>query len=214
MLRLVALMLTIGVFGFSRFVGAAPPPGTNIGCFKDTGERDLPAAMIERSNMTPEVCIAHCAAKGYQYAGVQFARQCFCGNAYGRHGPATNCTTPCYGDKAQTCGGTWANSIYAAGPSAAAGKVLGKALGCFKDASARDLPEAFFSDAGMTTERCVNHCAGKGFRYAGTQYGRQCFCGNSYGRHGPATNCTTRCAGNAAQRCGGTWANLVYSTGK
>lgn len=84
-------------------------------------------------------------------------------------------------------------------------------LGCFKDTGTRDLPVMAAQTSGMTTEKCVSLCREKGSAYAATQFGQQCFCGNSYGKYGPAKNCDTKCTGNAAEICGGTWANSVYS---
>lgn len=90
-------------------------------------------------------------------------------------------------------------------------------LGCFRDqgdptgTSGRDLHGFVANESGMTTEKCVSLCRAKSFQYAGTQYSTWCFCGNSYGRSGPADNCTMRCSGNQSQTCGGTWANSVYS---
>lgn len=90
-------------------------------------------------------------------------------------------------------------------------------LGCFRDqgdptgTSGRDLYGFVANEPGMTTERCVSLCRGKGFQYAGTQYSTWCFCGNSYGRSGPADNCNMKCSGNKSQTCGGSWANSVYS---
>ena len=40
----------------------------------------------------------------------------------------------------------------------------------------------------------------------------QCFCANSFGTYGPASNCNNLCNGNSYEICGGTWANAVYST--
>ncbi len=87
-------------------------------------------------------------------------------------------------------------------------------VGCYQDqpgSSGHDLFGFFHSDSQLTTEKCVSLCREKGFQYAGTQYSKWCFCGNSYGRFGQAKNCNTRCAGNDAQVCGGEWANSVYS---
>jgi hypothetical protein len=89
-------------------------------------------------------------------------------------------------------------------------------LGCFKDqgnpssTAGRDLNGLMRTDSAMTTEKCQQICQASGYRYAGTQYSSQCFCGNSYGRSGTANNCNMRCNGNAGQICGGTWANSVY----
>ena len=85
-------------------------------------------------------------------------------------------------------------------------------IGCFKDNWTRDLSGFTTNSPGMTTEKCVTLCREKGAAYAATQYGQHCFCGNSYGKYGPATNCDMKCGGNAAEMCGGSFANSVYST--
>ena len=64
----------------------------------------------------------------------------------------------------------------------------------------------------MTVEKCVTSCALKGFKFAGTQYGSQCFCGMTYGKYGTSNACSMHCAGNPDEICGGFWANSVYST--
>lgn len=68
---------------------------------------------------------------------------------------------------------------------------------------------------GMTSAMCSSECANRGFYYAGTQYGSYCFCGNQYGRSGPAPppGCDATCSGNPNEKCGGTWANSVHWTG-
>jgi len=172
---------------------------------------------------------------------VQFGQYCFCGQSYGRHGRSNQCSTPCAGDNRQLCGGSWANSIYATGATAGAaggatggsgggttgggttgggstggGPTAGNAagfLGCYRDTSNRDLAGFQFRDARMTVGRCVSACAGKGLPYAGVQFGQYCFCGQSYGRHGRSNQCSTPCAGDNRQLCGGSWANSIYATG-
>ncbi|MCK5688458.1 WSC domain-containing protein, partial [Myxococcota bacterium] len=67
-------------------------------------------------------------------------------------------------------------------------------LGCYKDQPERDLTGHFMSANRLTTEQCVAECRSKGFKYAGTQYANQCYCGNSYGKTGKATNCDAKCA--------------------
>ncbi len=91
-------------------------------------------------------------------------------------------------------------------------------IGCYKDSGnpsgleGRDLNGFMYSDPNMTVEKCINLCRQKGFAYAGVQYSTQCFCGNSYGKYGRATNCNMKCGGNPYQICGGFWSNSVYST--
>jgi len=89
-----------------------------LGCFKDQGDptstkgRDLNGLMWSSSQMTTEKCLQHCQSQGYDYAGIQYSSQCFCGNTYGKSGTADNCNMPCKGNAKQICGGTWANSVY------------------------------------------------------------------------------------------------------
>ena len=91
-------------------------------------------------------------------------------------------------------------------------------MGCHHDmgnpggTNGRDLSGLYFSVEKMTNDFCVEVCAASGFAYAGTQYGQSCFCGNSYGSRGPATNCNVPCPGNPCEACGGAWANSVYAT--
>lgn len=84
-----------------------------IGCFRDSGKRDLDGPTNYDGKMTPQLCVATCRQAGFTYAGVQYAGHCFCGNKYGAHGVAQNCDTKCTGSRDEICGGTWANSIYA-----------------------------------------------------------------------------------------------------
>lgn len=84
-----------------------------IGCFRDSGKRDLDGPTNYDGKMTPQMCVSTCAKAGFSYAGVQYAGHCFCGNKYGTHGAAQNCDTKCTGNRDEICGGTWANSIYA-----------------------------------------------------------------------------------------------------
>jgi hypothetical protein len=92
-------------------------------------------------------------------------------------------------------------------------------LGCFRDqgtrtgTEGRDLNGSFNNDPRMNTQMCVDLCRAKGFAYAGTQRSTYCFCGNSYGRSGPAGNCNARCAGRSEEVCGGVWSNSVYAIG-
>ncbi len=92
-------------------------------------------------------------------------------------------------------------------------------VGCFRDTGdsggtpGRDLNGLMMSVTDMTVEQCVSACASRGFTYAATQDGNQCFCGDAYGRLGPSNACSSACAGNPHETCGGVWANSVYQVG-
>lgn len=84
-------------------------------------------------------------------------------------------------------------------------------IGCFKDTPDRDLvTETYWASGDMTVERCVSYCRQKGYAYAGVQSHSQCFCGNSYGKHGPSNSCALQCRGNPNEICGGEWTNSIY----
>ncbi|XP_076814314.1 intelectin-1a-like isoform X2 [Clavelina lepadiformis] len=88
-------------------------------------------------------------------------------------------------------------------------------VGCYIDGSNRDLPFIFWDSPNMYAEICINHCLKYGYRYAGTQFYDECWCGNQYGSLGKAaeSDCNAPCTGNAKEMCGGANRNSVYSTG-
>ncbi|KAG8881684.1 hypothetical protein FRB97_009233 [Tulasnella sp. 331] len=69
--------------------------------------------------------------------------------------------------------------------------------------------------ATMTNAQCIQTCSGLGYPYAGTEYGNECYCGNTL----PASlldattaDCNAPCAGATSQICGGTYKLSVYSS--
>ena len=51
-----------------------------------------------------------------------------------------------------------------------------------------------------------------GFKFAGLQYSKECYCGNSYGSYLNLTDesCSLKCLGNNEQTCGDKMVNSVY----
>lgn len=89
-------------------------------------------------------------------------------------------------------------------------------MGCYADNSQdRDLTYEPFTDpsVGMWPPMCVHHCFNKGYYYAGLQSQFKCFCGNSYGRYGPARDCNLSCFPLTRYQCGGKQSNMIYTTG-
>ncbi|ESN96104.1 hypothetical protein HELRODRAFT_68203, partial [Helobdella robusta] len=89
-------------------------------------------------------------------------------------------------------------------------------LGCYNDvdaASDKDLNLANTNQPAMTIESCITYCLQNDYLYAGLQAGRNCYCGNSYGKHGKAldSDCNSKCAGSITETCGGTLKNSIYS---
>jgi len=84
-----------------------------LGCFGDGGTRDLPFFASGSSPvMTPSLCALLCTQKNFQYAGVQYAVECWCGNSFGMYGTSSNCNMQCSGDATKNCGGGSANAVY------------------------------------------------------------------------------------------------------
>ena len=103
----------ISTFAFSSLnLGTFPS-----NCYIDDGTRDLDHYHeIPSKNTAPDSilwCRQYCGSAGFDYAGVQFTKQCFCGNQYGQFGKAddSDCNMICK-DGINICGGGWRNNVY------------------------------------------------------------------------------------------------------
>ncbi|MGH9955820.1 MAG: WSC domain-containing protein [Pyrinomonadaceae bacterium] len=85
-------------------------------------------------------------------------------------------------------------------------------LGCYVDTPARVLNGySFSSTTGMTNQVCQQKCKTQGFKYAGTEYASQCFCGNTAPTQVVGSQeCGMSCSGAPGEKCGGTWRLSVY----
>lgn len=85
------------------------PPGTSrVGCFTDdVYARALSTFQASEDGMTVARCTSSCKATGYTLAGVEFGRECFCGNSVDNNATTTDegCDMVCTGDNAEFCGG-------------------------------------------------------------------------------------------------------------
>ena len=85
-------------------------------CYADSSSRLLGNFRHDdRSGMTPEFCQKICFDKNFQYAGVQYYYECFCGNTApppSKLLSKSECNLPCSGDKSKICGGAWKMNIY------------------------------------------------------------------------------------------------------
>ncbi|KAF8269904.1 WSC domain-containing protein [Lactarius quietus] len=81
-------------------------------------------------------------------------------------------------------------------------------LGCYMDSpEKRALATTLYADvSNLTVENCVNSCKSQNYTYAGVENGDDCFCGNmlTFGAEGiPQSQCSSPCAGNSNETCGG-----------
>lgn len=83
------------------------------GCYADNSVRDLPSNI--GVSLGIEQCVYKCAQSNFLYAGIQAGGECWCGNTFGTYGKIleSNCNSQCPYGHPLTCGGDWANQIYA-----------------------------------------------------------------------------------------------------
>ncbi|KAK3378435.1 hypothetical protein B0H63DRAFT_397603 [Podospora didyma] len=186
-----------------------------IGCWTEgTGARALDAKTYASGTaMTLESCASFCA--GYKYFGTEYAAECFCGNTlHATSANATNqadCNMPCSGNPYEYCGGGnrlelyQADVVVPAPPSHPATLPGGWSfVSCVTEGSAgRALNAIGYAADTVTLESCASYCSA--YSYFGTEYGRECYCGNSL-TVGAVTaalgDCSMTCAGNSSEFCG------------
>lgn len=90
--------------------------------------------------------------------------------------------------------------------------------GCYVDnANGRILNVQKPDSQTLTIESCVAACVASGYKVAGMEFSTQCFCGNSITNGGVLANadtdCSTACAGNNKEQCGGPNRQSIYARG-
>ncbi|KAF5588761.1 WSC domain-containing protein [Fusarium pseudocircinatum] len=186
--------------GFGSCGTQSGPEYKDLGCFVDsTSARVLPT-LISHAGNTPTKCKAACANGGFAYAGLEFGSQCWCGSAPQQDlVPSQNCNIACPGDITLTCGGSNAIELFATVPT-------WMHLGCYSDTTLSRTLSNSLNVAGNTNKKCQDACAAAGYKYAGTEFGNQCFCGNTIDNSGApiaASTCNKACAGDSTATCGG-----------
>lgn len=89
-------------------------------------------------------------------------------------------------------------------------------LGCFQDAISRILLGAKpvdYLQGDMSPKECVDHCVSGRYQFAGTENGRECWCGTSIRDDAvrlPESQCGKPCQGQSTELCGGSWAIDVF----
>ncbi|QRW19217.1 WSC domain protein [Rhizoctonia solani] len=69
-----------------------------------------------------------------------------------------------------------------------------EAQGCITDAEAPNrVLSDHHTDTGMNTASCIKSCAANGYKLAGTQFGKECWCGNSLAAAGGAGQSSNGC---------------------
>ena len=88
-------------------------------CRDNVQGRALTAAAYTRTtDMTVENCIDYCDSRDYNYAGLEWYQECYCGDFIVNGGAVTtasDCSFPCTGDSAEVCGAGNRLSMYYSG---------------------------------------------------------------------------------------------------
>ncbi|KAF2443322.1 WSC-domain-containing protein [Karstenula rhodostoma CBS 690.94] len=166
---------------------SSPPNGwTYSGCYADdVSNRALKRSFQSVDNQSGAQCINYCTNLGYDVAGTENGRECFCdwdNNAV--KADENDCSQPCNGNSAEACGAPFRLSIYQAPndvpiTNPGDGSTF-KYVGCYPDSREnRLLPSEPLSGSTVTVARCINACRSAGFSsnatstaYAGAEYGQ------------------------------------------
>ncbi|OAA45490.1 WSC domain containing protein [Metarhizium rileyi] len=195
-------------------------PYTMVGCWSEgTGARALGQAATSSDKMTNEACATFC--KTYKYFGTEYGSECYCGSFLAdssKTAPLEECNMPCSGNQYEYCGASSRLELYQnpnittgnpEQPAAVGNYVL---VGCQTEGNnTRALPGSTVAQEDMTNEVCATFC--KDFAYFGTEYGRECYCGNALdasSKVAPATECRMLCAGSSTEYCGASNRLSVY----
>ncbi|KAH7064884.1 WSC domain-containing protein [Macrophomina phaseolina] len=187
---------------------------TYQGCYSDQNPSALSLKSYSRDDNSIELCTATCAASSYRIAGLEFGRECWCGNSMNyktRKTADQGCAMTCSGNSSELCGDSNRLSVFSTGnvtidvqpqsPSQVGSYSL---LGCYNEAkSGRALSDKSTSQTDMSVEKCALYCSG--YSYFGVEYGAECYCGNTVACSSVkslATNCTMTCSGNSTEYCG------------
>ncbi|CEJ81104.1 Putative Carbohydrate-binding WSC [[Torrubiella] hemipterigena] len=195
-------------------------PYTMVGCWTEgAGVRALDKAATSAANMTNEACATFC--KNYRYFGTEYGSECYCGSYLAdssKAAPIAECNMPCGGDQFEYCGAANRLELYMdkdinggvpEQPAAIGNFVL---VGCQTEGNGtRALADASIAQDNMTNEGCGNYC--KDYTYFGTEYGRECYCGNFLANSSlvaDKSECKITCAGSNLEYCGGSSRLSLY----
>ncbi|KAK2590697.1 hypothetical protein QQS21_011621 [Conoideocrella luteorostrata] len=226
-----ALLFTSSNASFVEKRDLVPPTDIELGngwtyqgCYVDV-DRTINAANTADAQMTNQKCTQFCFAKGFPYAGTEYANECFCGRQLATGGvktPATDCAMACGGNATQPCGGPNRLSLWktdqVTGPSVNPGVNGWASIGCYSEGTTgRALTQGVGTVPGaeMTVAKCTAACraADAGNILAGVEYGGECYCGKKFSngaKQAPDSQCNMVCNGNSTEYCGGSGTLNVY----
>lgn len=193
-----------------------------MGCYNEgPNGRALPDYFFEDDVlMTIEMCVGLC--PNYTFLGLEYGTQCWCSNSIQNGAfPVDNaqCDTVCAGNAREICGSDDTLSVFLPPPpppKRPANNITFSSVGCYAEPSdgSRALNKSRTATPDMTPDNCFNICGSSGFRYAGLEYGEECWCGNRLSTAATpvdASHCNMNCSGDATRKCGGPEALDLYN---
>jgi hypothetical protein len=156
----------------------------------------------------------------------------YCGDSFSAGSvpaPPTDCDMLCDGNPLETCGGPVRLSVFqliAVGSgtttsSTASSTPTASSVGDYtyygcqtEGTNTRALSAKSYAADSMTLESCQAFCSG--YTYFGTEYARECYCGNSFSAGSvpaPQSDCDFACMGDASEICGAGNRLSVYQLG-
>jgi hypothetical protein len=209
-------------------VNVAPDAKTgSYGCFSEIGA--INGYKYSSSLMSASLCASTCSGKGFALSGTTSGSSCVCGDASAlttlKVEPDSICNSKCVGTtKDEFCGGPTMVSLYdtkIAAANAGTGSNLAPGfLGCYNEGTSRTLSGYSYTSNSLTNKECIVSCGNLGFKYAGSEYGSQCYCGNTIdtstggGILQAKTDCSMPCAGNSSDTCGNSGRLTMWETAK
>lgn len=195
-------------------------PYTLVGCWTEgEGVRALDREATSDADMTNEKCAGFCSK--YRYFGTEYGSECYCGSYLAessKKAPLEDCSMTCSGDEFEYCGASSRLELYmndeivGGAPEQPAAVGNYSLVGCQTEGNGtRALPASSTASDTMDNTACATFCAG--YEYFGTEYGRECYCGNELAAsslEAPATECHMLCAGNSKEYCGASNRLSVY----
>ncbi|TFK21651.1 WSC-domain-containing protein [Coprinopsis marcescibilis] len=199
-----------------------PAPGWEVvGCHTDSAPtRALFDDSFADPDMTPALCTRFCERRGFGFAGVEFGFECYCGfviQATSSPVDSEECAVPCGGDSGLNCGAGNRIFIFTNGqPAPSAPEIVNtwQLKGCFSDVirGVRTLLRRIEIELPVAAETCTAGCKSEGHRFAGLEFGGECWCGDfaESGFSVPSNECAMTCVGDRSQICGGPNRLTIY----
>jgi hypothetical protein len=174
--------------------------------------------------MTVEACAAYCA--DYAWFGVEYGAECYCGPlpraGSGLTPVQSDCKMVCSGNPSEYCGaGNRLNTYFssdttkiAANPASPTQVGNYSFYNCVVD-SPRVLRNQIGASDSMTVETCLGLAQTGGYLWAGLEYGRECWAGNTFLSPitvASTTDCNMACKGNGGELCGGNNRLSMYTS--